>query len=216
MRSTRKSIKSFLGFVLPEDLIMWHGSKKVGNNIAITFDDGPNPIYTEKIINTLQEYKIKATFFLLGSEIEKYPNIVKCLISSGHSIGNHTYSHRYNTKICRNDLILQIQKTQTIIKQTTGIISKIFRPPHGHVSISGLKYCRKNNLFTILWSIDSTDYKKADTKLILEAVNQCTVKPGDIILFHDDNEYTLEALPIIIEGLADKYEFLTIEQMMQI
>lgn len=212
---TNKIVKNFLSFILPKDMIIWHGNRKVGNSIAITFDDGPNPIYTEKIIDILQIYDIKATFFLLGCEVERNPDIVRRLINYGHSIGNHTYSHKYKPKTIKSELEIEIQKTQKIIKETINIIPTIFRPPHGYININEIKYCRKNNLSTILWSVDSMDYKKASVELILNNVNPHTIKSGDIILFHDDNEYSIEALPIIIENLIEKYGFLTIEQMIQ-
>ncbi len=216
MKLINKIIKNFLSFVLPNDIIMWHANrKKVGNDIAITFDDGPNSVYTEKVISILQKYNIKATFFLLGCEVEKHPEIVIDLVRFGHSIGNHTYSHRYNLKTDMNDLKTEIQRTQAIIEHTTGIIPTLFRPPHGYISTKMLEHCIKKRLSIILWSIDSTDYKKVNTESIINTVNKNTIKPGEIILFHDDNEYTLEALPIIIENLKKKYKFVTIEQMIR-
>lgn len=215
IRSANRYIKNFLSVVLPNNVIMWKGKRRT-NEIAITFDDGPNPAYTEKVLNILQRYNVRATFFLLGCEVEKYPDIARYLVSLGHSIGNHTYSHMYKQRTVKSKLMSEIQETQVIIEQTTGIIPKMFRPPHGRIDINRLRYCKKNGLSTVLWSIDSMDYKKSGTELILRNVNRHTIEFGDIVLFHDDNEYTLEALPIILDNLIERYRFVTVEQMIQI
>jgi len=210
----KKLVKYMLGILIPKRYIIWNGNRRTSKNIALTFDDGPNPLYTEKFIDMLQIYGVKATFFLSGNEIERYPELVRKLVKHGHLIGNHTYLHRDISKIKTDEIKDELQRTQSIIEKVIGLKPTMFRPPHGRIGIKGILYCLKNKLRIIIWSLDSMDHHKKSVQSILEFVNVNTVKPGDIILFHDDNDYTLEFLPMLIENLKDEYEFVTIERML--
>jgi peptidoglycan/xylan/chitin deacetylase (PgdA/CDA1 family) len=215
LKTIRKSIKHLLQAFLPKRVVLWHGTRKAGRNIAITFDDGPNLLYTGKFIDILQKFGVRATFFLPGREIEQHPKLARRLVEYGHSIGNHTYSHRDLSKISMRELTEELQTTQSIIQQVTGARSVLFRPPWGRLGLNEIIYCLKNRLSVVLWSVDSMDHARSGIQSILSVVNAGTIEPGDIILFHDDNDYTLSALPIVIESLRKKYNFVTIEQMLK-
>jgi len=205
--------KNILSFVIPKKYLIYHGKRKF-KNVALTFDDGPNPEYTPQILDILDDYKVKATFFLIGREIEKYPALTRRILEKNHSIGNHSYYHKKHLQLDSRKIIKEIEETSKIIKRFNGHSQFFFRPPYGKVSLFLLFMTIRLNLSIVLWSVDSMDWKKESKHLILHKINSSNIRCGDIILFHDDNIFTVEALPIIIEGLKKKgYQFVTVEQM---
>ena len=177
--------------------------------IAITFDDGPHPKYTEKLLEGLKDRNVKATFFIIGENAALYPDIVKKISEDGHLIGNHTYSHVNLSCISIDNAILEITKTNDLIKQYTGITPKYIRPPYGLYSNS-LK--KETNLTPILWTIDPRDWSVLNTDSVVKHVLK-RAKDGDIILLHDIFDTSVEAAFKIIDELKSKgYEFVTVDE----
>jgi len=144
--------------------------------IQLTFDDGPNE-YTLKILKTLKEFDIKATFFVVGKNCQKFPEILKEIVKEGHSIGNHSFSHSIKFFF---DFKREIERTNEIIKKIAGIETKIFRPPFGFLPFWIKNYLLKRNYQIVMWDLDSKDWKeKIDPKIFQK------IKPGSILLFHD-------------------------------
>lgn len=190
--------------------------------IALTFDDGPHPVYTEQILDILDEYDVKATFFVLGMLAENYPNIVKRQFEEGHEIGNHTYSHIDTKKASKEELLEEYRKTQDIIYSITRNKPKIFRPPYGSFDKKVLDMIQEDNSIVVLWSAnqDSKDWKNPEVEKIV-ANTISNIENGDIILFHDyvyyDKSHTVEALKEIIPELKNRgYEFVTLSQLLNI
>jgi len=186
--------------------------------LALTFDDGPSEKYTSKILDILSRNNVKATFFIIGSNAEKNPELVKRIISEGHEIGNHTYSHPQLKKISPEELNLEINKTQKIIKGITGITPTLFRPPGGYLNNTIMEIITSNNCIPVLWSWrqDTMDWKNPPVDTVVNTVLS-NVKDGDIILFHDyiyGESPTPEALNRIIPELLNKgYNFLTVTEL---
>lgn len=186
--------------------------------IALTFDDGPHPQYTPEILDLLNEYNIKATFFVLGQFAAKYPEIIKRQAREGHEIGNHTYSHINIKKVSLQKFKEEFDETQNIIYSLTGIESKVFRPPYGYYDETKIKTIDQT-CNVILWSSrqDSKDWSnpKVD-KIVSNTI--LNIENGDIILFHDyvyyETNHTIEALKVIIPDLISKgYKFVTISEL---
>ena len=123
--------------------------------VALTFDDGPNPEYTEKLLNGLRERGVKATFFLLGAEVEKYPDIVKQMYEDGHLIGNHSYEHVNLSTLSDAEAVQQVDKTNQAISRITGENPEYIRPPYGCFK-SNLDY--KTTMIEVLWDVDPLDW----------------------------------------------------------
>jgi peptidoglycan/xylan/chitin deacetylase (PgdA/CDA1 family) len=148
------------------------------SKIFLTFDDGPNE-YTLKILEILKNFGAKATFFVCGKNLEKFPEIAKKIIENGHEIGNHTYSHSINFLFPWN-FQKEIEKTTQMIQKITGKRTEIFRPPFGFLTPWLKSELLKNGYKIILWDIDSKDWKgKVSDKIFAE------IKPDSILLFHD-------------------------------
>lgn len=162
------------------------------SKIHLTFDDGPSPETTPKILNVLKKHNQKATFFCIGHKIEKHPEIVKQIIEQGHEVGNHSYSHsNFFDFWGSKKIISEIEQTNKLIKEITEKDCNIFRPPFGitnpHIALS----VKNLKMKVIGWSIRSLDTVKTKQKVLQRIKN---AKNGDIILFHDTKEQTVEIL----------------------
>lgn len=181
-------------------------SKKM---IALTFDDGPN-YNTSKVIDVLNKYDIKATFFVLGSRAINNKDILKKMADSGMEIGNHTYNHLLLTKYDENKIRSEIEDTSEVIYSATKKRPKLLRPSYGSVNN---KIKKVANMPIIIWDIDTLDWKYHNSKMITSRVVN-KVRDGDIILMHDIYSASLNALSNIIPILQDNgYEFVTIDEL---
>ena len=167
--------------------------------VFLTFDDGPNRDFTPAILNVLEEYSVPATFFLMGQNAKAYPDIVEKIVNQGHSVANHTLSHP-DLSLCRIGTIIQeIQQCRALVP-----VHYILRPPYGNINVLNMLLVIVLRYKLVFWSIDSLDYKKLSYERIVNNVLQKHPRNGDVILFHDNNESTVKALPLIIELLNSK------------
>ncbi|TYP52509.1 glycerol-3-phosphate acyltransferase [Thermosediminibacter litoriperuensis] len=211
----------YKGFGVQRDIIR-HGPWQF-KYVAITFDDGPDPVYTLQILDILKEKGVPATFFLIGKNAEQYPEIARRIVKEGHSIGNHTYSHRSLIPLSARATREEIKKAEEAIKKATGVRATLFRPPRGVYSAYARKFLKEERYTMVLWDVSAMDWAELPPNNIVSyVVNR--VKPGSIILFHDsgdlvtfkggDRTSTVMALPVVIDELrARGYEFVTVDQM---
>lgn len=179
--------------------------------IALTFDDGPNPQYTPEMLAALKERNVKATFFLLGEEVEKYPEIVKQIQADGHLIGNHSYKHEQLSKLPMEQACSQVSRTNELIYGITGVYPSYLRPPFGdwHEKLDG-----EVNMVEVLWDVDTLDWSSQNHAKIVEKVMK-NVEEDDIILMHDGYETSVTAAMEIIDTLQKQgYEFVTVDQLL--
>lgn len=205
-------------------VISVHADGVIANNsaasgrIAITFDDGPHPVHTEKILDILKKYNVKATFFILGSNAEKYPHIVKRTFDEGHELGNHTYNHVFINRVSDDKLREEITATDDVIFNITGSRPIVFRPPGGAYNDKKVDIISATGHKCILWSWwqDTRDWSCPPVNKVVDTVFS-NLHDGDIILFHDFNSGktpTIEALEIIIPRLiAENYEFVSVSEL---
>ncbi|PFJ08371.1 polysaccharide deacetylase [Bacillus cereus] len=187
--------------------------------VALTFDDGPDLVFTPKILDKLQKHNVKATFFLLGKNAEKYPNVVKRIADEGHVIGNHTYSHPNLAKVNESEYHAQIIKTEEILKRLAGYAPKFIRPPYGEILENQLKWATEQNFMIVQWSVDTVDWKGVSADTITNKVLGNSF-PGSIILQHSTSDVPLQgsvdALDKIIPQLKMKgARFVTLSSMFQ-
>lgn len=186
---------------------VWESEKK---KIALTFDDGPHPVYTEQVLQVLDQGNIPATFFLLGQNIEEHQDLVKEIDAKGHLIGNHTYHHVQITSLPLDQACEEIQKTSDLIESLTGKGTEYVRPPFGTWS-EGLE--DRLNLIPVMWTIDTLDWTTENVDEIVCRVTEQAEENG-IILMHDGYESTVQALERFIPLLeAEGYEFVTVDQV---
>ncbi|AFZ17723.1 putative xylanase/chitin deacetylase [Allocoleopsis franciscana PCC 7113] len=184
--------------------------------VALTYDDGPNPPYTNQLLEILERHQIKATFFVVGKTVEKYPDTLRLIVSKGHEIGNHSYSHKALISEKPGFIWSEIQKTDQLLRQL-GVKDEIhFRAPYGRKLIVLPYLLAKLNKKNILWTIDTKDYEASNSEVIEASVLE-QVRPGSIILMHDgggERSRTVVATERLIENLKEKgYSFQTVSNL---
>jgi len=185
-------------------------------SIMLTFDDGPHPGYSDKLVQILGRYKVRATFFVVGSQAEKYPDLVKQEFEAGHVVGNHTYHHVSLTKIPLSYAAEEIGACSDILKRITGKSSHFFRPPGGDYNQEIAEVANSLGYTLVLWTDDPGDYLNLP---INELMNRTldNITPGGIILLHDGDDDAIRILPSLIEGLRAKgYRFVTPDEVVPI
>ena len=199
--------------------IVFSKSNQQTKKIALTFDDGPHPRYTEKILSILKKYNIKATFFVIGVNIENYPDELEQIYAEGHEIGNHSYSHATEKNFNDESVREELKKCEDLIYNKIGIKPKLFRPPQGAYSANVERVAFNKGYSIVLWSIDTKDWAHNTPQSIMNIVSD-NLRGGDVILMHDytsGKNTTCEALEIMIPYLLEKgYEFVTVSELMEI
>ncbi len=187
--------------------------------IALTFDDGPHPRYTDEILDILCEYGIKATFFVIGRNAEAYPNQLRRIADEGHELGNHTYTHLELKCADKSKLMGELRKTESVVTNITGLRPKLFRPPRGYCSALTVGCNAEMGYKMVVWNVDTRDWAHSSEDNICRAVMN-GVHSGSIVLFHDyvSGEYhTPAALKRIIPALlSEGYRFLTVSEMLEL
>lgn len=199
------------GYASQDHATQNHVSQDHSPQVALTFDDGPHQTCTPALLDGLKQRGVKATFFLMGENIAGKEELVQRMQADGHLIGNHSYRHIQMTKEGAEQACAEIEQTEQLIQSITGKRPEYLRPPYG--AWNEQLECRVN-LSTVLWNVDSLDWKFQNTKRIVRRVEK-DVKDGDIILMHDIFPTSVEAALQIVDDLqAQGYEFVTVEELL--
>lgn len=199
-----------------------HTDEKV---VALTFDDGPSSAWTPKILDELKRAKIKATFFMLGEHVARYPEIARRVAQEGHEIENHSYTHHVLIYYKMDELEREIKDAQDIIRKVTGQTTKFFRPPKAWLTGREKKEIQRLGYKTVLWTLNSKDWVTFHAKQIRGYILRY-IQPGDIILFHDsggvftteggDRKQTVKTIFRLAEQLKERgYRFVTINELLR-
>ncbi len=186
-------------------------------HVAITFDDGPNPVITPQILELLNQYNAKATFFCIGKQIEKHPEVIRNIVSQKHTIGNHTYSHaRFFDFFGKQKVIAELDKTNNLVSSITGKTMNLFRPPYGVTNPAITKAVKQTKHHVIGWNIRSLDTIKNSEQKILDRITK-SISPGSVILLHDTKEITVRVLEQLLLFLKQNgYQSITIDALFNI
>lgn len=180
--------------------------------VSLTFDDGPSPATTPRVLNILKKYKIPATFFVLGQRAQTHPDLIRRLLREGHVVANHSYSHPQMTKLEGEGRLKEIQKTQDIIRALSPNPIKWFRPPYGAYDKKLERLVDSYGMTVVLWDVDPQDWKRQNSPEDICASVIKQTRPGSIILLHDIHERTVNALEKIIVSLRAKgYAFVPLK-----
>jgi peptidoglycan/xylan/chitin deacetylase (PgdA/CDA1 family) len=181
--------------------------------IALTFDDGPHPVYTLQLLDILRRFHTSATFFVVGEQVEKNPGLVRLEVAEGSEVGDHTYDHVNLTLIPPELVAYEVNKCDAAITQATGAPVRFFRPPGGEYNGEVLREVSRHGFITTLWTNDPGDFTKPSSAVIVKRT-LAHLENGSIILLHDGIPETLEALPAIITAARHRgYRFVTLSQL---
>lgn len=185
-----------------------------GNFIAITYDDGPHPQNTPRLLDILAKRNIKATFYVIGRSVDTHPDVLRRTAAEGHEIGNHTYTHRLMTQLSDSEIRNELTRTQTAVSNAAGVSMRTMRPPYG-----GLLQRQRELVLgefgypTILWSVDPLDWKRPGASVITSRILANT-SAGGIVLAHDLHAQTVDSMPATLDALLRKgFQFVTVSQL---
>ena len=188
---------------------MWSAEPET-RKIALTFDDGPHPVYTEEMLKVLEQEQVPATFFLLGENAEQYGEQVRMIAEQGHLIGNHTWRHVQVTSLPKEEAEEEILAVSSLVEKLTGNGTSYVRPPFG---IWDPELEEELDMIPVLWTIDTLDWTTQNVDWIVEKTVQ-DAGENDIILMHDSYESTVQAAERIIRRMkAEGFEFVTVDQV---
>lgn len=180
-----------------------YGVEREDNSLSISFDCAWGTDYTDKILDALDFYGVKCTFFAVEFWVEKYPEYVKKIIERGHEIGTHSKTHPKMSKLSRGEIEEELKSSVSAIEKITGRPVKLFRPPFGDYDDEVISVAESLNLFTVQWNVDSLDWKNLSAEQIASRVIK-KAKAGSIILMHNNGLHTLESLPLIFTATQAK------------
>ena len=186
-----------------------------GNYVALTFDDGPSPALTPQVLDILNRYGAKGTFFVVGRSVSRNSSILARAVAEGHEIGAHTWSHIKMTASGTQRVISEMDRTNDAILSATGIVPKIMRPPYGAVNSNLMSLMKSRyGMSTIMWDVDTRDWQHPGVSVVTQrAVGRA--RPGSIILLHDIHESTLHAVEGIVSGLqARGFKMVTVSELL--
>lgn len=166
--------------------------------VYLTFDDGPHPDHTPRLLDALAKREVKGTFFVVGEACERHPKIAQRIADEGHVLANHTYYHRLPRDVTAADLRDEVERTRIVIRDITGIDSKLFRPPYGELTLGKILTLWRHGYTIALWNLDPRDYRyQAD-----EVATWLRLNPpqgGDIVLLHDNHSVAHEVVPKLLD-----------------
>ncbi len=207
----KRSIRRMVRHLIDNRLVYFRVAKDP-ESVMLTFDDGPHPDYTPRVLDLLDQYNARGVFFIIGERAEKRPDLLREIRHRGHVIGNHTYSHlndRRGGRYSVAEYLADIRRCQDLVRSVTGVETKLFRPPRGEVNFKSLTASLWSRHRMIYWSLEGGEWgrrSQASAAEITEFVIQ-SVKPRDIVLLHDDNPKTIQVLesllPFAVEQRLD-------------
>lgn len=214
MNPIRQLIKKSIPAVIPQRLFLAHGapdeefretSHSFNNcrktiHVSFTFDDGPDPEHTPHLLDILKQYHQRATFFVIGEKAQQYPELIERIITEGHEIGNHTFTHSEPSQTSTRQFLNEIKKTDQLLKQITGQTPDLVRPPKGKLSISKLLGLWLQHRSVVLWDTDPRDYLMTEISEMTEWYQGHQPATGNFYLMHDNHQFAAEAVRQLSEN----------------
>ena len=185
-----------------------------GKFLAITFDDGPHPQNTPRLLNMLKERNVKATFYVIGRSVDMHPGVVRRTVAEGHEIGNHSHTHRLMTRLSDDEVRQEMQRCADAIGKAAGVRPRTMRPPYGALNQNQRELVHSEFGYpTILWSVDPLDWRRPGPSVVAQRLIS-GASPGGILLAHDLHSQTVDAMPATLDGLLRQgYKFVTVSQL---
>ncbi len=217
MNPFRQGMKTMMSAVLPRERWLTRGPD-TATGIALTFDDGPHPEYTPRLLDELQKFQIRATFFVVGEAVERFPRLAKRIIAEGHTLGGHTYTHSEPTETSARKLMDEVRRSLDLIEDLTLQRLSLFRPPKGKLSLAKTIGMWKLQQTIVLWNCDPRDYRADAVQGIQPWVQDYRPERGDIVLLHDTHPHCIAAIEPIVQRVADQGlgDFQTIDQWLSL
>lgn len=194
--------------LLPASLVQTHGPR-ADHAIYLSFDDGPHPEHTPRLLDLLATQRVRASFFLVGRNAERHPALAERIVAEGHMIGNHSYTHASFGPMPLRQQVGEFDRTDEVLRAFDQRPRHRVRPPQGHLSPALLLHCASHRRSIVYWSYDSLDYQRDSSEALRERLRAAPPRAGDIVLMHDDSDKATEALAALLPAWRQRgYQFL--------
>lgn len=182
--------------LLSGNLVRTSGARS-GSRLYLTFDDGPHPEHTPKLLDLLARHDAKATFFLIGRVAEQFPDLVRRIVAAGHTIGNHSMTHPRMRTLSAREQWNEIEQAGLALRRLDSTGTHAWRPPNGRLTAAMLLFCVWRRMPVALWTVDSLDYR-LDAEAVVQRLLGVDLNSGDVLLFHDDGACAVDALEVLL------------------
>jgi peptidoglycan/xylan/chitin deacetylase (PgdA/CDA1 family) len=197
---------------MPRRKLLRHGPKAC-NAVCLTFDDGPHPEYTPALLDLLAEHGVRATFFVIGSQVALYPDLIVRMEREGHLVGMHSYSHGEPSQTSSRQLLEENRRCQEQLQVLLGKHCTYFRPPHGRVTARKLLSLWVAGMTVVLWNVDTKDYACHSAEELRDWFHERPFQGGDLVLMHDNRSFAIDALPDALNAARERgLTFVTADQ----
>jgi len=200
MGAVRQALRRALTASCPRSMFVTSGPP--AGAIFLTFDDGPHPVHTPEVLDVLAAYRVRATFFVIGREVDRYPDLVRRIAAEGHEIGHHSYDHGDPEQVSAERLIEELHRTDARLRAVAGCSPRLVRPPHGKVTAAKLWQLWRRGYTVALWNVDPKDFACASALEVDARLAAREPQPGDVILLHDNQPHAAAILPALIARAA--------------
>ena len=173
----------------------------IGRHVFLTFDDGPDENFTRQVLDILKEHGQRATFFLIGQNVDASPELAAEICHQGHRVGLHTHTHAHLDEMTKPQFLDEMNRNQESVRRAIGRTATILRPPRGRMRLKNLLWATQLELQVVHFTITSNDWKASSRDEVVRYVDLPSIRGGEIISFHDNNIHTVKALPVILREL---------------
>ncbi len=219
MNILRQATKRILTACVPPRWLLTRGLRHAPSErprLAVTFDDGPHPVYTGRLLDVLREAHLKATFFVVGKEAARHPDLIQRMADEGHEVGNHTWSHSDPAHTSPRDFLAEVRQTDELVRNLTGNIPLAMRPPKGELNWTKLSGLWRQEKTVALWNVDPRDYRMNDAGEVAVWSSRYEAQDGDVLLFHDNHPWAATAVELMLNrGVFARYRAVTISELIR-
>jgi peptidoglycan-N-acetylglucosamine deacetylase len=198
----RDLAKEALQSVVLPGRFVWRLPARAADGIALTFDDGPDPQSTPAILDLLSAHQVRATFFVIGKQVEAHPETARRIVDAGHAIAGHTYSHRELPSLDPATMSTELERCRRVIADATGVDTRLVRPPRGRLDWRSLRLAAKLGYTVVHWSRTYSDYRRDGVDALLSRMRAAPPIPRDVILLHDVVADTIGALAVQLPAMS--------------
>lgn len=193
MSTLRQTLKSALMATLPKSRLLVRGPRRAASavpaEIALTFDDGPHPEHTPRVLDALAEAGFRATFFVIGEKAERHPDLIRRIVAEGHLLGTHTWTHSEPARTSTSQLLAETEQTRRLLEDVSGVHCRLMRPPKGELTLSKIVGLWRSRQTIVLWNIDPKDFAMRDPSDMPRWCDSFSPRSGDIVLLHDNHPH---------------------------
>ena len=217
MNFLRQATKRVLTACLPPQWLLTRGPRHASNErprLALTFDDGPHPVYTARLLDVLRTAGLSATFFVVGRNAAQHPKLIERMADEGHELANHTWSHGEPAQTSPRQFLDEVQQTDDLLRNLTGTVSRAMRPPKGNLNWTKLSGLWRQGKTVALWNVDPRDYCMNNAGEMAVWTAQYAPRDGDVLLFHDNHPWAVGAIESMLHrGVFNRCQAVAISTM---